>query len=295
MSVTITVNDLSLCHQGSNGIAAATVPDVCKTPSPGGPVPMPYPNIARSSSLTSGTKTVQSDGGNSAAIKGSEFSQSNGDEAGTLGGVKSSTNMKEATWISYSFDVRLEGQNACRLTDKMQMNHGNTVCLGGEIQSPLAPGVASETTPDPCDHVWVIKDPGQSPEEGKKANQALSDKLAKSPSKSELQRGYDFENKAIDENMQKLDIQAIGRIYECDNCHIEQEVDIVGKNRVAESKSRNFNGVKKKGKQSHRVRDIQQKLFDKGQNPLAKIDGNLADHAQSTDKYLGRGFNVEVV
>ena len=34
------------------------------------------------------------------AIKGSEFALSNGDNAGVAGGVKSSTFMKEATWIS---------------------------------------------------------------------------------------------------------------------------------------------------------------------------------------------------
>ncbi|MFE8604363.1 DUF4150 domain-containing protein [Archangium violaceum] len=111
----------------------ATLPNVCKTPSPGGPVPIPYPNIAQSSTLKNGTKTVTSDGKKS-AIKGSEFSSSNGDEPGTAGGVKSSTNMKEAKWLTYSFDVKLEGKNACRLTDKMTMNHGNTVCMGGLLQ-----------------------------------------------------------------------------------------------------------------------------------------------------------------
>jgi 3-oxoacyl-[acyl-carrier-protein] synthase I len=71
-----------------------------KTPSPGGPVPVPYPVIVSlSSQLVKGTTTVKVDGGNMAAVKGSEFSMCNGDEAGTAGGVKSSTFMKEATWI----------------------------------------------------------------------------------------------------------------------------------------------------------------------------------------------------
>lgn len=140
MAVTIHVNGTSnsLVHKGSNGFAKNTLPDVCKTPSPGGPVPVPYPIIiSKSSDLKKGTKTVKVDGGNMAAIKGSEFSRCMGDEAGTVGGVKSSTNMKEATWITYSFDVKLDGKNACRLTDKMQMNHGNTVCLAGIQQVPV--------------------------------------------------------------------------------------------------------------------------------------------------------------
>jgi len=144
MAVTIHVNGKSnsLVHKGSMGIAKSTIPDVCKTPTPGGPVPIPYPVIvSMSSDLKKGTKKIKVDGGKSAAIKGSEFSRCTGDEPGTIGGIKSSTNMKEATWILYSFDVKLEGKNACRLSDKMLMNHGNTACLGGEIQFPVMRGI----------------------------------------------------------------------------------------------------------------------------------------------------------
>jgi hypothetical protein len=135
--VTIQVNGTSntLSHKGSMGIAKNTMPDVCKTPSPGGPVPIPYPVIiSMSSDLANGTTTVKADGGNMIAVKGSEFSRCTGDEPGTAGGVKSSTNMKEAKWILYSFDVKMDGKNACRKTDKMTMNHANTVCLAGEDQ-----------------------------------------------------------------------------------------------------------------------------------------------------------------
>jgi Domain of unknown function (DUF4150) len=134
MGVSVKVNgeDNTLCHKGSSGIAKCTAPDVCKTPSPGGPVPVPYPVIiSMSSDLADGTTTVTADDGNSCAIKGSNFSRCSGDEAGTAGGVKSSTNMKEATWILYSPDVKMDGANACRLTDKMMMNHENTVCAAG--------------------------------------------------------------------------------------------------------------------------------------------------------------------
>jgi hypothetical protein len=121
-------------HKGSNGVSVATIPDVCKTPSPGGPVPIPYPNISQSATLAKGTTTVKADGGMMIAIKGSEFSLSNGDNAGVAGGVKSSTFMKESTWILYSFDVKIEGQNACRLTDKKFQNHENTADLAGTLQ-----------------------------------------------------------------------------------------------------------------------------------------------------------------
>lgn len=147
MAVTIHVNGASnsLVHKGSMGIAKNTLPDVCKTPSPGGPVPIPYPIIiSMSSDLVKGTKTVKVDGGNMAAIKGSQFSRCTGDEPGTAGGVKSSTNMKEATWITSSPDVKMEGKNVCRLSDKMQMNHGNTVCLAGFAQKPVPQALREE-------------------------------------------------------------------------------------------------------------------------------------------------------
>ena len=147
MTVTIHVNGRSnsLVHKGSSGIAKSTLPDVCKTPSPGGPVPIPYPVIVSvSSDLRKGTKTVKVDGGNSAAIKDSELARCTGDEPGTAGGVKSSTNMKEATWILYSFDVKFEGKNTCRLSDKLMMNHANTACLAGFLQKLVDAGMTLE-------------------------------------------------------------------------------------------------------------------------------------------------------
>ncbi|HEY1309216.1 MAG TPA: DUF4150 domain-containing protein [Vicinamibacterales bacterium] len=137
MSVTININNLTLCHKQSGGISTATLPDLCKTPSAGGQ-PVPYPNIAYSTDLAGGTTTVKADGGNMCANYGSQFVKSIGDEAGTLGGVTSGTFMKEATWITYSFDVTLEGKGACRLTDKLFHNHQNTVNMGGLVQPTLA-------------------------------------------------------------------------------------------------------------------------------------------------------------
>lgn len=144
MPVTININNLTLCHKGSNGISTATIPDVCKTPSPGGPVPIPYPNIAFSMDLMKGTTTVKADGGMMCANYGSEFFKSTGDEPGVAGGVASSTFIKEASWITFSFDVKLEGKAACRLTDKMFHNHQNTVNMGGEIQAPTTTDEAKQ-------------------------------------------------------------------------------------------------------------------------------------------------------
>lgn len=123
----------ALVHKGEMWMSVATIPDVCKTPSPAGPVPIPYPNISMSNSLTGGTTTVKVDGGNMAAIKGSKFSTSTGDEPGTAGGVKSSTFKQASSWLLYSFDVKMDGKNACRFSDKKLQNNENTVDAAGVL------------------------------------------------------------------------------------------------------------------------------------------------------------------
>lgn len=133
MPVTIKVNNLSLVHRGSGGVSRATLPDVCKTPP--GMVPVPYPNTTFSRDLERGTATVDADGGRMIAVNGSIFTPSTGDEPGAGGGVVSGVHKKESRWLTYSMDVKIEGRNACRLTDKKLHNHGNTVNAGGEMQS----------------------------------------------------------------------------------------------------------------------------------------------------------------
>ena len=135
MAITININGLTLCHKGSGGISRNTLPDVCKTPPKG--IPKPYSNTAYSEDLAKGTTTVFADGGNMIGNYGSIFARSTGDEPGSMGGVKSGTFTAEADFISHSFDVFFEGKAACRLTDKMYMNHRNTVNMAGLWQLKL--------------------------------------------------------------------------------------------------------------------------------------------------------------
>jgi|GEM_PF-117090 len=133
--ITININGLTLCHKGSGGVTHNTLPDVCKTPPLA--IPIPFENEAYSSDLIKGTSSVFADGGNMIANYGSCFAKSVFDEPGSMGGVKSGTNRAEAEWISHSFDVFFEGKPACRLTDKMFMNHRNTVNMAGLCQATL--------------------------------------------------------------------------------------------------------------------------------------------------------------
>ena len=126
MAVTVGVNFLSVVHKSSNGVSIA-FPDVCKTPAPPAPfVPIPYPNIAKSSDTAKGTKKVKCDG-NPVCTKDSNFSMSTGDEAGSAGGGIISSKIKgKAEFLMFSFDVKFEGKNVCRAFDIMLHNDKNT-------------------------------------------------------------------------------------------------------------------------------------------------------------------------
>jgi len=122
MGVTVDVNGpMTIVHKDSGGISPV-FPDVCKTPSPGGPIPIPYPNIAKSSDASQTATTVTADG-NPVMIKDSVYSMSTGDEAGSAGGGVVSNCIKgKAQFINYSFDVKIEGQAVPRLLDPMKQN-----------------------------------------------------------------------------------------------------------------------------------------------------------------------------
>ena len=124
MGVTVGVNSLSVVHASSSGVTIA-FPDVCKTPSPAGPIPIPYPNIAKSSDTAKGTKKVKCDG-ESTCVKDSNFSTSTGDEAGSAGGVVSSKTKGKAEFVNCSMDVKFEGASVARAFDLMLHNDKNT-------------------------------------------------------------------------------------------------------------------------------------------------------------------------
>lgn len=144
MPVTVGVNQLSVVHQSSNGVTIA-FPDVCKTPAPPAPpIPIPYPNIAKSSDTAKGTKKVKCDG-NSICHQDSNFMMSTGDEAGSLLGVASNKIKGKAEFVNFSFDVKVEGKSVTRALDLMLHNDKNTPPF--PLIQPPAIGIAVETPP----------------------------------------------------------------------------------------------------------------------------------------------------
>src|SRR5918997_2183470 len=119
MGQTAFVNGRGIVHKGSNGLSTV-FPDVCKTPAPPAPapVPIPYPNIGMASDTTGGPSKVKTDG-QMPMVKGAKYMKSSGDEPGVAGGVISSVNMSECEFMMYSFDVKFEGNNVCRMGDPL--------------------------------------------------------------------------------------------------------------------------------------------------------------------------------
>jgi hypothetical protein len=148
MSTTVIVNNITLVHKGTGGMTTAAAPDVCKTPTPSGPVPMPYPNVADSKDLVDGSSSVTADG-EPIALKDSAFSTSTGNEPGSAGGLVSGVTKGKAKFSLYSMDVKIEGRNVARLSDTMTMNGNAPNTFGPELQ-PLALAVGADVVDTLC-------------------------------------------------------------------------------------------------------------------------------------------------
>jgi uncharacterized Zn-binding protein involved in type VI secretion len=125
MPSTVFANAMGLSHQQSGGMSTV-FPDVCKTPTPGGPVPIPYPNVGQSADTTNGSQTVKIQGSQT-MLKGSTYKMSTGDEGGSVGGVVSGKVKGVCEFALYSFDVKIEGKNVCRMGDMLTHNDKNAV------------------------------------------------------------------------------------------------------------------------------------------------------------------------
>jgi hypothetical protein len=75
-------------------------------------------------------------------VKGWKYSKSYCDEPGTAGGVASGTNKSECEFMAYSFDIKFEGKNVCRL--------GNPSFQIKNIVGQLRAGLHRKLLPSSC-------------------------------------------------------------------------------------------------------------------------------------------------
>lgn len=108
----------------NSGGSCFAFPDVCKTPTPGGPVPIPYPNVTQLTTIKGSTASAKVKIGNKkTATVGTETTLSNGDEAGAVGGVVSNTNLKGGKFTKGSRNVFVEGKPVAHLISMMGQNN----------------------------------------------------------------------------------------------------------------------------------------------------------------------------
>jgi len=111
------------------GTCTATAPDVCKTPSPGGPVPLPYPNTGQVMQVTGFSSKVKFCMRNG-VHKQSEVPMSMGDQPGVAGGVVSGVVMNKVKWLKGSSKVKIEGKEVEYHTAQTGHNGSSTNIIG---------------------------------------------------------------------------------------------------------------------------------------------------------------------
>jgi len=155
---------------GSNGVAAATLPNVCKMPGPPAPfVPTPLPNIGKSGNSPKDYSKDVTIEGHAVAIQGATF-KSIGDVAsqGTGGGLISLNVEGPTSFVGPgSLDVKIEGKNVQLLSDPMLNNGGpsgtpaNSGTMEGIIQDGLVIAV-DEVCPICGEHHGKLEETPQS-------------------------------------------------------------------------------------------------------------------------------------
>jgi Domain of unknown function (DUF4150) len=115
----------------AKGIASA-FPDVCKTQVGPAQVPLPYPNVAQLSQANSvtnasGKEVLVGPGGDYVLLLDAQVDRSTGDEAGSIGGVKSGGVKGQCRLVQASQSVIYGPQEKgiVRFLDRTEQNDGN--------------------------------------------------------------------------------------------------------------------------------------------------------------------------
>lgn len=131
MSNDVFANNNEISCKTGQGKSICCFPDVCMTPpeNPATPpgVPVPYPNTGMASDTADGSRTVKISGKEIMLKNKSYFQKSTGNEAGCAAkkGVVTSVNRGKIYFISWSMDVKFEGENVNRHMDQTTHNHAS--------------------------------------------------------------------------------------------------------------------------------------------------------------------------
>ena len=131
MANNVFANGREISCKAADGKSICAFPDVCFTPpeNPATPpgIPIPYPNTGMAKDMTSGSKKVKISGKEVMLKNKSYFKKSIGNEAGSAAkkGIVTSVNSGKVYFISWSMDVKFEGENVVRHLDMTTHNHAS--------------------------------------------------------------------------------------------------------------------------------------------------------------------------
>lgn len=162
MANNVFANGREISCKAGDGKTICEFPDVCFTPpeNPATPpgVPIPYPNTAFSKDTSSGSKTVKISSKEVMLKNKSFFKTSTGDEAGCTAkkGVITSKIKGKAYFISWSMDVKIEGENVVRHLDMTTNNHASPVANGA---APMVHTDEIAESSEDCPHPNIKREP----------------------------------------------------------------------------------------------------------------------------------------
>ncbi len=149
MSHTVFANSMGFSHKGSGDKSISTAPDVCKTPVGSSTPPIPYTVTSQVATLKEGSSSVLISG-QPTALARSNHSRCMGDQPGSAKGIISGATGDKTEFVSYSFDVKVEGEGVVRHLDATTMNNANTAGINmGMASTPTKIDVEDKTLDDP--------------------------------------------------------------------------------------------------------------------------------------------------
>lgn len=115
-------NKVCACVASAHSSVTPGPIDACKTPTPGGPVPMPYPNVGVTTMMGPGYTTKTLSLMTPMYTKKSKIAMTNGDNPGVALGVVSNKVMGMVEATMSSNDVEAEGGGVVRTLDSAAVN-----------------------------------------------------------------------------------------------------------------------------------------------------------------------------
>lgn len=145
--------------EDGSGVSIA-FPDVCKTPTPGGPIAIPYPHIQSVEQARKEIKKVKLKGQPVAGAGATKFKMSTGNESGTHKGLVSGKSKGKAKFVMHSSDVKFEGKDVVTLSTPMHSNQGRNaaphqtkVLLRRNALTPPGPGTNASQSQQSVDAI----------------------------------------------------------------------------------------------------------------------------------------------